>query len=114
MAGSAPDPGAGGGHGWDLGGRERGVERWGKFWRFEEGVVAGQGSRWRRGEARRGEVRGHCERASCLGSGATQGRWVDRPLGTRGPSDRAVELPRPSDPWAVVFAPFFFMVAFFV
>jgi len=42
-----------------------------------------------------------------------QGRWVDRPLGARGPLDRAVELPRPSDLWAVVFA-LFFMVAFFV
>jgi len=35
------------------GGGERGVERWGKFWRFEEGVVAGQGSQPL--EARRGE-----------------------------------------------------------
>jgi hypothetical protein len=40
MAGSAPDPEAGGGHGWDLGRRGKGVERWGKIWRFEEGVVA--------------------------------------------------------------------------
>jgi len=97
------------------GGGERGVERWGKFWRFEEGMVAGQGSQpleARRGEARRGE-RTLQVRASCLGSGTMQGRRVDRPLGARGPSDWAVDLPRTSDLWPVVFV-FFLMVAVFV
>lgn len=59
MAGSAPDPGAGGGHGWDLGRRGKGVERWGNFGVLRRGggglVVAGEGSRWRRSE----EARGH-------------------------------------------------------
>nr|CAB3476032.1 unnamed protein product [Digitaria exilis] len=71
MAGSAPDPGAGGGHGWDLGGRGKGVERWGNFWRFEEG---GGGARAAAG----GEGRGG-ERAAC--TVALQGRCIRRPLG---------------------------------
>jgi hypothetical protein len=69
MAGSAPDPGAGGGHGWDLGRRGKGVERWGNFGVLRRGggglVVAGEGNRWRRGEeARRREDTLRVERAS--------------------------------------------------
>ncbi|CAD6240048.1 unnamed protein product [Miscanthus lutarioriparius] len=110
MAGSATDPGAGGGHGWDLGRRGKGVERWGNFGvlrRGGGGLVAGEGegSRWRGGE----EARGHSpsERASCTAGAALQGRWIARSARLERRIGR-FELPQPSN-----LGPFLWLVSFF-